>query len=866
MDNIRANLDVVFRYVSTQKIYDSIINKNEGKDIQFLHNNISERLFCSYSEKCFSHYTENEIQLIYKKMSDDMNYNGKKSVFNLIIKLADNILLTDDCYPICDYQHMLRWREVTLALGQDLFTTAFMAKRDILNGEKSSVFSWNQIIKSNNNRLNKIFAKGLAENHYHLWGSAPIFPLVWSYMMNITSDINKMGLNLFNQLTFGDTKMVMDFNEQVKLAALIRMYLFKRIRNIENKDGDDLKDIKSSLSQKSINVSQKTEVLRYLYGYKIEIGKISKAYDYALEKGLSSSNYNQNLALVGERKFLYDCFTNIYSDLFSDEEQTLFYLYCVIKNKLISEFIQNNGRVGFENFQRYNKRKNVFEGDKLYEYIATKLCIAAPIIEQNVISLEARISPNENPLKLLNTVNEIDEISENMHNENPLKLLHLGNEIYQILRNEDLEYNIVSKSYFVLHFIKERDNEKSDNNTYPKPRNYIARKKSENQAYAIASLLENNNQIRKRILGIDAASNEIGCRPEVFGSVFRYLKNFNPYNRTDCFSKEKNPVKLGLTYHAGEDFLDIVDGLRAIDEAILFCNLGIGDRLGHALALGIDPKDYYDLKNYTLIMTKQDMLDNVVWLKMKANELNISIEQKLDNWFCNTFNELFNEIYGEFIGSFEYRIQPSISCYYSAWKLRGDEPSLYITGSYKKLLYENTQYKKQMTNRMVAEEYYRKDDTITALYYAYHYNQIARKNGAKTKEFIVPVGYVFLVNQVATKMQYEIARKGIAIETNPSSNALIGTFKRYDKHPLSIWNDIGLNSKEQKQKSPELCVSINTDDQGVFETSLQNEYLLMARALEKKVDCNGDLLYSASEVYNWLDNIREMGIEQSFRP
>lgn len=72
----------------------------------------------------------------------------------------------------------------------------------------------------------------------------------------------------------------------------------------------------------------------------------------------------------------------------------------------------------------------------------------------------------------------------------------------------------------------------------------------------------------ERILGIDAASNEVGCRAEVFGSVFRYLKNHIKVV-DDGLTRKKLP-QLGATYHVGEEFLDIADGLRAIDEAIHF--------------------------------------------------------------------------------------------------------------------------------------------------------------------------------------------------------------------------------------------------------------------------------------------------------
>lgn len=51
-----------------------------------------------------------------------------------------------------------------------------------------------------------------------------------------------------------------------------------------------------------------------------------------------------------------------------------------------------------------------------------------------------------------------------------------------------------------------------------------------------------------------------------------------------------------MTYHVGEEWKDVADGLRAIDEAILFLNMGNGDRLGHATVLGIDIEDWYQKK------------------------------------------------------------------------------------------------------------------------------------------------------------------------------------------------------------------------------------------------------------------------------
>ena len=57
--------------------------------------------------------------------------------------------------------------------------------------------------------------------------------------------------------------------------------------------------------------------------------------------------------------------------------------------------------------------------------------------------------------------------------------------------------------------------------------------------------------------------------------------------------------------------------------------------------------------------------------------------------------------------------------------------------------------------------------------------------------------------------------------------------------------------------------SIYTDDKGVFSTSLEREFSVMAAALEKKslVEKDGN---SPRRIYDRLDRIREMGFEMRF--
>lgn len=140
------------------------------------------------------------------------------------------------------------------------------------------------------------------------------------------------------------------------------------------------------------------------------------------------------------------------------------------------------------------------------------------------------------------------------------------------------------------------------------------------------------------MVGIDAANSEIYCRPEVFAQAFRFLKNHNVKN-----NGRQRPNDLNITYHVGEDFFDIADGLRAVEEAMIYFNLKNGDRLGHCLVLGTDVRKYYTMRYNTICCTKQVLLDNMAWLHHKCKRL--FGFTSLCYYLEGIFNQYFYEVY-----------------------------------------------------------------------------------------------------------------------------------------------------------------------------------------------------------------------------
>lgn len=113
---------------------------------------------------------------------------------------------------------------------------------------------------------------------------------------------------------------------------------------------------------------------------------------------------------------------------------------------------------------------------------------------------------------------------------------------------------------------------------------------------------------------------------------------------------------------------------------------------------------------------------------------------------------------------------------------------------------------------------------------------------------------------VGTHGKYEIEKQGFMVESNPSSNLRIGDMDSYIKHP--IFKFYTTPNLLKLDFTHNISVSINTDDKGIFNTSLEREYALLAAAYSKEHTTKQE----QSDLFEWLDSIRKMGLEQSFVP
>lgn len=896
MDNLRSVLNIVLSKIPTSLIVNS--------EIQY--DNINRDTFVKIAGYYLKYYSNDELDNLFdyikNEYEDQANYVrgfeiGKYedkegfSVFDAILIFATRVLQEIDGEPICRYENVLRWRFTSHLLEEDIFTTAYLAFQDCREGKRNRDFSWKPVIGNNNEHLNWILRQGLADNHFHLKGSAPQFPLSWINMMNhVRSKKYEKILE-----GYGNKRLSVSYEigtEEEHLyslylkAALIRCFLFAQITEQEffiannlvrnNYDPDPETRKWSTENLVMFLLKDKTEIIFYRNKIQENIdffrtNKGEKQLDYALtgeyRKGIGKNEVNNSLS--GERWLMYEMFLRIYAKSVKDQKYfNLFYLYLVIKRAVRAELVQTNENIGFDNFEKYQNRKEDFIEDTPLEKEYIKMALKGTIVNQNILHLETRLTPRKTALQNKKYIEKYDKVMKN-------------------------DKELMERYFYVFHFVKEKDNEKLLNSdSYC--RHYQKRRSLQKQAKAIALFRTKFPETAKRLRGIDGCSREIGCRPEVLAQTYRYLKNHIVYAKRNKVyydnNKEVTVPQLQMTYHVGEDFQSLVDGLRAIEEAIMFFNLNCGSRLGHALALGEDPDEYYEGKKNCILITQQDYLDNLVWVYYRIKrfsligyeDLLLNIEQEYNKYFRLIYGDAVSDEFfeavireaGKYFQRSNERVSKGysnthfnfrISEYYSAWQLRGDDPECYKNGYFKDTE-DFSEWKRFSVNKECPRDYrIRYNPEYAYLYFLYHYNPHVKNEGRKTIEVQISHKMIKCIKEIQREMQFWISKLGIGIEVNPSSNFFIGTFDRYDKHPVFKLYNIGLTGSETKlNECPQIPVCINTDDQGIFSTYLENEYALIALALEKAKDENGKNLYNRMFIYQWIENIRKLGLQLSF--
>lgn len=855
MDLIRSVIETVFYHLPLESVAE-VICHTKGPDNVRINDLVSDIM-----SRIFKEFTSTDIHQFAQIMQDRwlcdpvINFKSlshstvQSKIFLERLPLLINVfskevmLCHTDAYPKIQFANLLRWRMLSLLTGEDLLTIPFIAREDKQRKFSRSDFCWPNILPHDNFRLNAILDTSLSDTHSHVNAAQDVFEFNWLIMMNypkyffeikgfgeksefIRAYSERMEYDMVRRYSY----LSLSLYEWLCIAAVIRLYLFQICINGNNK-GTTRRPVSFTNPREIARaIGDKTFLQTLVSRMQDTAGSLSRSalkaeeavmIDYAIQKDdFNSDDIPSSPFMIhhGERSIIYKWY-RLYYDDFAKIRSTapLLMLYLLIKNKIRREFIQTNSLSGFENFQKYQSKKlwgldtlkltSVESADiDVLRRSMLRYAVQSSIGNHPKNHLEARVVPGS--INILTSTN--------------LKKAIFGTNDF--LKEEDMEYLTI-----VAHFIK-KDIEDKDSTI----RHEDLRLKLWHEAETLVdvfNLQKKNRNIPPLLSGIDAASSELFCRPEIFAPMFRFLR----------FKGLAN-----FTFHAGEDFFDIVDGIRTVHETICFMGYTIGCRIGHGLALGINTHNFYSERHHVIMLPSQILLDNLVWMKYYAASVNISLSphtiMMIEEQYSRLIELLDYSRLGDFSGNMWY--------YWQSMLMRGD----YISSGTSKRAPYASDVMLSPVSPLRKGVLTGNTDFASLIYSHYERNKDCREQGKKPVMVKVPESFAADVANLQLALLNFIENKGIVIETNPSSNIKIGRFDRYDMHPITLFHNVG---KDEGKHS--MVVTINTDDKGVFATSLKNEYSLIALSLQKQRNENGERIWTDLQIEEYIKRIAHYG-------
>ena len=559
-----------------------------------------------------------------------------------------------------------------------------------------------------------------------------------------------------------------------------------------------------------------------------------------------------------------------------DIVNTAIRVYLMLRNITKTILVQQHKRAGFGYFWEYSsssfkKRKDGYSEKDLLN------SVIHPTIKTNI---EGRICVGDTALKTREKIiRNIDALK--LINQKQPKSEHMIKFIYHFMKpNEREDYKEKSKidKYIVKHAelrekIKQQAKIINELLTDEKLRFYTPSKND------LCQRLANNEKeseeekeidlFKEHIQGIDAANKEYNANPEVFAPVFNFFKKSISTSgmalvELSCEVKCKLETNLQYTFHAGEEFRDIVSGVRSIFEAVIFLGLTDEDRIGHGVALGIKPSVFLNDRRQ-ILLPQGEYFDNLVFMYYIFSQVvNPPIPLEL---LKSKIMHLFRRIYG-------YEIDVvAIDDLIDAWLLRRNCPNeiqrvymkalepkktdVYKSKSYflKKLdknqlkclladfdaydqiyiksampdFFNNIDISLQPQKRYVAAAKNLKAFELLDMYY-----EIKEKEDEFFDEEVIFDNdvYEYLQDYILEKI---IAKKNIFIEVLPTSNVLITSIGSYEAHPFIrlnppqeiLPNKFGIRTKKVK-------ILLGTDDPGIQGTNIIMELYHIKQLVAKK--------------------------------
>lgn len=363
------------------------------------------------------------------------------------------------------------------------------------------------------------------------------------------------------------------------------------------------------------------------------------------------------------------------------------------------------------------------------------------------------------------------------------------------------------------------------------------------------------------VVGLDVASEELYTEPWVYAPVYHAARNrYSTYPVQ--LETGRLMQNLGFTYHVGEDYHHVVSGLRHIDEVLTHFGYKAGDRLGHGMALQVDLAEWVHNNEVVSIPTVEH-LENLLWLWSLCNEdsknlleylpglereimelagrLYSNVKGLTPHMLWTAYQKKFQELDSDFCSQME-------QVYFQPEQSLGQAPESWPYPFQRSFCARVWQGGPGLCGLPQADSIWDANKLLLTHYcpsYEHHYR---KPYFAFTGPDKLP-----LYQAVQVHMRRKVQQMGVYIETNPTSNLLIGDIYGLREYPITDLN----NHLLQEPTSAAVLISVNSDDPLLFNTNIENELALVYHMLVYRG-------IAREQVIGWIDKVRQYGMDSSF--
>jgi hypothetical protein len=349
------------------------------------------------------------------------------------------------------------------------------------------------------------------------------------------------------------------------------------------------------------------------------------------------------------------------------------------------------------------------------------------------------------------------------------------------------------------------------------------------------------------IRGLDVANDELGIPTWVLVPLFRHVLDESA--KVSIVEGAGPPLK--LTAHVGEDFRHLQEGLRRIYEQVHYVLDGNEGRLGHALALGVDPQAWSESVG-SIFMPAEERLWDLVWEWRMYSKHRIKPEYAAKapagriDILLNQVRALSDHIY-----NYAYPLEDLAEAYHLLHRFLVPPYAAKSSADGAFDTFQNAVRRIRTVETLGHPVHSRK--IVSKILNKYLNDEVTFRRGQTLIDIPVRKDEVAALLALQNGLRSGISQRGIVVEVNPSSNLLIGDLLDLRNHPiLRLFPPV-----PDPDGLPPVSIALGSDDPLTFSTQLLREYALLHQAALTAG-------YSEREAQDWLETIRCMGMNSRF--